>query len=224
MESLVQRSRQYKVTSVDVLLPSAYLPSVGWFAQLYSHSKVWIEGHDHYQKQTCRNRCVIASPNGVLPLTIPIDRYDTPKCAMRDIRISDHGNWRRLHLNALDSAYRNSPFFEYYIDDFLPFYERKYEFLYDYNRELVELVCRLIGVEREIQCTAGYGETMAVQPLDLRTILANKHYDVPIPGFTPKPYYQTFQQRWGFLPNLSIVDLLFNMGPESILVLRDSVR
>lgn len=215
---------------MDVLLPSAYLPSVGWFTQLYSHSKVWIEGHDHYQKQTCRNRCVIASPNGVLPLTVPIERYDTPKCAMCDIRISDHGNWRHLHLNALDSAYRNSPFFEYYIDDFLPFYEKKFTFLFDYNMELVQLVCKLIGLEREIQCTTGYGEvgsytdTEAPQLLDMRTVLSNKHYDAPIPGFVPKSYYQTFQQRFEFLPNLSIVDLLFNMGPESILVLRDSVR
>jgi hypothetical protein len=149
---------------------------------------------------------------------------------MCDIRISDHGNWRHLHLNALDSAYRNSPFFEYYIDDFLPFYEKKFTFLFDYNMELVQLVCKLIGLEREIQCTTGYGEvgsytdTEAPQLLDMRTVLSNKHYDAPIPGFVPKSYYQTFQQRFEFLPNLSIVDLLFNMGPESILVLRDSVR
>jgi hypothetical protein len=143
---------------------------------------------------------------------------------MRDIRISDHGNWRHLHLNALDSAYRNSPFFEYYIDDFLPFYEKKYEFLYDYNLQLVQLICKFIGMEREIKSTTGYGETDAEQPQDMRTLLSNKHYDISLPGFTPKPYYQTFQQRWGFLPNLSIVDLLFNMGPESILVLRDSVK
>lgn len=206
---------------MEVLLPSSYLPSVGWFVQLYSHSRAWIEAHDHYQKQTCRNRCVIASPNGVLPLTVPIERYDTPKCPMRDIRISDHGNWRHLHLNALDSSYRNSPFFEYYIDDFLPFYEKKYTFLYDYNLELVQLICKLIGLEREILPTTAYGETTSTEAQDMRMLLSNKHYDAPIPGFTPKPYYQTFQQRFDFFPNLSIVDLLFNMGPESILVLRD---
>ena len=131
------------------------------------------------------------------------------KQLMKDVRISDHGEWRRQHWNALESAYMNSPFFMYYQDDFRPFYDKKYEFLVDFNTELTLLILKLAGINKELRLTESYtrhtdGTT------DFRQMVE--------PGVqesaAPHPYWQVFKQKYGFLPNLSAVDLLFNMGPE----------
>ena len=98
-------------------LSSAYLAPVEYYTKLLAYDKIFIEQHDHYMKQTYRNRCTITGPDGELALSIPTVKPDTPKCPMKDIRISDHGNWRHLHWNAIE-AYNNTPFFEYYKDDF----------------------------------------------------------------------------------------------------------
>ena len=156
---------------------------------------------------------------GLLALSIPIVKPDTLKCPTKDIRISDHGNWRHLHWNALVSAYNMSPFFEYYEEDFAPFYEKKYEFLFDYNEELRQLICRLLDLHPNVIYTEEYQSEV---PNDFREIIRPKH-EGEDPSFSPKPYYQVFQGKHGFLPNMSIVDLLFNMGPEGLLVLRDSI-
>ena len=126
-----------------VFLSSAYLAPIEYYTKLLAYDKVFIEQHDHYMKQTYRNRCTIAAPDGELALSIPTVKPDSLKCPMRDIRISDHGNWQHLHWNALESAYNHTPFFEYYKDDFHPFYEKKYEFLVDFNEELCHLICSL---------------------------------------------------------------------------------
>ena len=114
-------------------LSSAYLAPVEYYTKLLAYDKVFVEQHDHYIKQTYRNRCTIAGPSGELALSIPTVKPDTLKCPMKDIRISDHGNWRHLHWNTIESAYNSTPFFEYYKDDFRPFYEKKYEFLIDFT-------------------------------------------------------------------------------------------
>ena len=108
------------------LLTSAYLAPIQWYAKLFHSNGCWIEQHDHFQKQTYRNRCIIATANGAQALTIPIERpsgEQASRMAMKDIRISDHGNWRHIHWQAIVSAYNDSPFFEYYADDFLPFFQ-----------------------------------------------------------------------------------------------------
>ena len=126
---------------MPIYLSSSYLAPVQYYSKLYMADDVVIEHHDNYVKQTYRNRCVITGANGPLPLTIPVEKPDAPKAPMRDIRISDHGNWRHLHWNALVSAYRTTPFFEYYEDDFRPFYEERWEFLVDFNEALRQKVC-----------------------------------------------------------------------------------
>ena len=107
-------------TQTTVLLSTAYLAPVEYYTKLLAYDRIRIEQYDHYQKQTYRNRCTIASPSGPLALTVPTVKPSTLKCFTRDIRISDHGNWRHLHWNALESAYNHTPFFEYYKDDFRP--------------------------------------------------------------------------------------------------------
>ena len=212
------------MTSKDIILGSAYLAPVSYFAALYSCRKAYIERYDHYMKQTYRNRCVIASADGSLSLTIPVEKSSEGKCAMKDIRVAEHGNWRHVHRNAFVAAYKQSPFFDYYADEFNAFFDRKYEFLYDFNMELTQWLCEQIDIQPELVPTTEYMDTCE-GILDLREAIHPKKSAVDMASFyRPVPYYQVFDSRHGFQPDLSIVDLLFNMGPERLVVLRDGVN
>lgn len=191
----------------NTLLCSAYLPPVNFFTAIKSGGDVLIEQYDNYCKQTYRNRCRIATAGGIQTLTIPVVKSDSPKQLMKDVRISDHGDWRRQHWNALESAYMNSPFFMYYQDDFRPFYERRIEFLIDFNTQLTELILKLAGMDKKIKLTESYSRP-STGINDLRQIID------PQQTSQNRPYWQVFKQKYGFQPNLSAVDLLFNMGPE----------
>ena len=204
---------------MQLLLSSAYLPPISFFtAMSESGGEVFIEQFDSYHKQTFRNRALIATSNGVQSLTIPVVKSEGGKMLMKDVRISDHGEWRHLHWNALETAYMNSPFFIYYQDDLRPFYEKRYEFLLDFNMELTGTIADLIGFKPEFKLTEQY-VTDVDGITDLRA--AVKADAIPMPEV--KPYYQVFARKNGFLKGMSIVDLLFNMGPESILVLKDRI-
>ena len=208
-----------------IYLTSAYWAPVVYYAQLMACERAYIERYDNYVKQTYRNRCVIAAADGPLALTIPTEKSEALKCPMKDVRISDHGNWRHMHWNALVSNYRNSPFFEYYADDFRVFYEKKYSFLWDFNQEICHLVCELIDIHPQMEGTAEYRTSFIENELDLREWIHPKRISsLQNIGFTAEPYYQVFKDKLGFLPNLSIADLLFNMGPESLLVLQKCVQ
>ena len=233
------------------LLSTTYFGPVQWYQKLNRHRCI-IEQHDNFVKQTYRNRCVIASANGPQTLTVPIERYDGMKCAMRDIRISDHGNWRHLHWQALVSAYGETPFFEYYADDIRPFFEeRRWKYLLDFNLDITHTLCSLLDVRPDLtlsdhyidadeticggggldRAAAGFGGAVkgldgAVEGLggsssacslfvDYRDAIRPKH-PLPDAEFEARPYYQVRAQRHGFLPNLSVLDLLFNEGPEGI--------
>lgn len=198
-------------------ISTAYLGPVQQYSKMFHFPEVRIETSENYLKQSYRNRCIIAGANGPLPLSVPIVKPDTLKCLTKDIRISDHGNWRHLHWNAIVSAYNSTPFFEYYEDDFAPFYEKKYEFLFDFNEELRMLICQLLDIQPQIQYTTSFEADVEN---DVRWISPKQ--DIADPSFLLKPYYQVFQDKHGFLPNLSIIDLLFNTGNEGILILRDS--
>ena len=191
------------------LLCSAYLPPVSFFTAINSGGDVLIEQYDNYCKQTYRNRCRIATAGGIQTLTIPVVKTDSPKQLMKDVRISDHGEWRHQHWNALESAYMNSPFFMYYQDDFRPFYEKKYEFLVDFNTELTLLIMKLAGIDKPIKLTESYSRQQEGIN-DLRYLIEPGKGEPE----NPKEYWQVFKQKYGFIRNLSAVDLLFNMGPE----------
>ena len=208
---------------MDILLSSAYLAPIQYYSKLLQCGSdvTYIEAYDNYAKQTYRNRCLIADANGPLALTIPTEKPAEGKCLMRDIRISDHGNWRHQHWNALEAAYRHTPFFLYYEDDFRPFFEKKISFLYDFNMQLTELVCGLIGLDAALKATDTYRKNPDGMA-DFRTLISAKASWETDGAFHPAEYYQVFKEKHGFIPNLSIVDLLFNMGPESILILNES--
>ncbi len=202
----------------QLLLSTTYFGPIQWYQKLYRAESVQIERWESFQKQTYRNRCIIATTNGPQALTVPIERQFTINC-IKDIRISDHGNWRHLHWNALQSAYGESPFFDYYQDDIRPFFEQRWDYLFDFNEAIREKMCELLDIQPKVD----YSKEFTVYSLsscvpDYRMVIRPKNPE-PDPDFTPKRYYQVYEQKHGFLPNLSILDLLFNMGPESIFYL-----
>jgi hypothetical protein len=199
-----------------VLLSSAYFGPIQYYSKLFHCDEAYVERFDHYMKQTYRNRCVIMTTNGPQSLTVPIEGFEGAKCFMRDIRISDHGNWRHLHLNALESAYGESPYYEYYIDDIRPFFEKRWDYLYDFNMEICLKMCDSIDIHPNIIPTDTYMQNDEMD--DFRESIRPKH-PLPDENFQSRKYYQVYQQRFGFVENLSILDLLFNMGPEGIFYL-----
>jgi hypothetical protein len=198
---------------MTVLLSTTYFGPVQWYQKLYRSDEAEIEQWESFQKQTYRNRCLIAAPNGIQALTVPVEHTVSP--LIKDLKVSDHGNWRHLHWNALVTAYSESPFFEYYQDDIRPFYEQRWDYLLDYNEAIRTKICELIDIQPKVTLTGEYSRS---SDNDYREAIRPKH-SAPDPDFTPRPYYQVYQQKHGFLPNLSILDLLFNMGSESIFYL-----
>lgn len=218
------------------LLSTTYFGPVQWYQKLYRAEHVEIEQWESFQKQTYRNRCLIATTQGVQALTVPIVRGESP--LIKDIRISDHGNWRHLHWNALQSAYGDSPFFDYFQDDIRPFFENKWEFLLDFNEAIRVKMCELIDIPVcSIRFTEDYSaapfadkeESASKSSVNSKPTTVNKYQDfrsainpkhpAEDPDFVARPYYQVYQQKHGFLSNLSILDLLFNMGREGIFFL-----
>ncbi len=190
-----------------------------WYASVLADGTCKINTADVYRRQTVRNRCDIVGANGVQTLTVPVTLPETARggrCPIREVVISDHGNWRHVHWQTLASAYGMSPFFDYYADDIRPFFEeRKWKYLFDYNLDITVKMLELIGAEGiEVQLT---DEAIAQpgQAIQVTTKQCSSP-SVPVPV---KPYYQTFQRRHGFIPGLSILDLLFNEGPEAIMKL-----
>lgn len=189
-----------------MLLSSTYFGPVQWYQKLNRCPRVMIEACDSYRKQTYRNRCIIAAEGGPLALTVPV---------ADGLRVSDHGRWRHNHWQALQSAYGESPFFEFYEDDLRPLFEPRWELLYDYNEAIRQTLCTLLDIH---PCVAFTTEYQPSAPDDFREVIQPKHPQAD-PDFVPKPYWQVYAHRHGFLPNLSVLDLLLNMGPESIFYL-----
>jgi len=214
--------RQEKSPSGDlgVFLSSAYLAPIQYYSKL-AHYPVCIEKHCNYVKQTYRNRCNIAAANGVISLTIPVDKENKEKCLTRDVRISAHDDWQTLHWRTIVSAYNSTPFFEYYQDDFRPFYEKKWNFLFDFNCEIQQKVIELLDIDVNIRFTDEYKTDFSLNEIDFREAIHPKKKTEDA-NFSLTPYYQVFDKKFGFLSNLSIIDLLFNMGNEAAIVLKKS--
>src|ERR1700748_379266 len=189
-----------------VVLPMLYLPPVEYFAELNRYkASILIEHEEHFPKQTYRNRANICSPDGVLALTVPVIKGSKNHTSIKDVQISYDFNWQRLHWMSLQACYRRSAYFEYYEDDFAPFYENKETYLFDYNEKLLHLLLKFTKIKANLTYTESY-EVEYLGLTDLRSSLSpKKEID-----FEQTPYFQVFEEKNGFLKNLSIVDLLFN--------------
>lgn len=194
------------------LLPMFYLPPVSYFTALNQHKpNILIEKHEHFPKQTYRNRTNIYSPDGPLTLVVPVVKGSKVHTPTKDVKISNDFAWQRLHWMGLQTCYRRSAYFEYYEDDFARFYEQQFTMLFDYNEELLNMVLKFLKMPVQLQYTDEYHRDYP-QLTDYRnTIHPKKEAEVE-----QKTYFQVFEERKGFLKDLSIVDLLFNQGPQAV--------
>lgn len=189
----------------QVLLTTAYLPNVQYLSQVLKSDEVFIEAHENFVKQTYRNRCDILTSNGKLSLSIPLAKQ-ADKEIITNKRISYAENWQQQHWRAITSAYKNSPYFEFFEDEFKPFYHQQYEYLFDFNLQLLQTVLHILRIKKTIHLTSDY-QSKVFSYSDCREITDKANVSVNV-----KPYYQQFAIKHGFTSNLSCIDLLFNEG------------
>lgn len=197
---------------MKVLLHPTYFPSIATFSVMAQKGIIW-EVHDNYQKQTYRNRCYICTDQGRQMLNIPIKHVGGEQGRQKyaEVRIDNNYGWQRQHFKTLQTAYRSSPFFEFYEDHLVSLFETKFEFLLDYNFKTVETVCSLLSMDFSFEKTAKY-EVSPAQVVDAR-FLVNAKKSLT---WHQKEYVQVFSERHGFIYNTSILDLLFNEGTNAL--------
>jgi hypothetical protein len=201
---------------MDLLMHPGYFPNCINMACLAQEEVTW-ETCDNYQKQTYRNRCYIATDQGRLMLNIPIQHVGgaTGRQLYRDVRLENSYPWQRQHWRSLETAYRAAPFFEYFEADLRPLFENSFTFLLDLNLATIERLCTLLELPFPDGRTTSY-DTDPERVQDARQLIEAKGRDSwPVPRYT-----QVFQERHGFLPNLSTLDLLFNEGTAAVEYLR----
>ncbi len=204
------------------LLTTAYFPPAPYFSLIAQSRRVLIEREENYHKQTYRNRCIILGANGPLPLVIPVLRGSFHKTAIRELQIDNSRRWRDLHIKGIISAYAAAPYFEYYVDPIREVIMKPFRYLIDLNSEATEMICRTIGVTTAIGFTERY-ETEGAGENDYRYSITAKSV-ARVPGYRERPYRQVFAEKHGFVPGLSIIDILLNNGPGTLPLLRGSLE
>ncbi|WP_396208951.1 WbqC family protein [Flavobacterium sp.] len=194
----------------NLLIHPSYFPSISHYIALVQADKVMFEMEDNFQKQTNRNRMYIYSPNGIQLLNVPIKHSPEKHQKYKDVRIENDFAWQKNHFKSLEAAYRTSPFFEYFEDDFRPIFEKKHDFLMELNLEIFELVNKSLGIIITSNETVEYFHE-AIDFNDLRPLINGKKDATKIEAYT-----QVFEEKQGFLNNLSILDLLFNEGRYAV--------
>ena len=195
---------------MNILIHPSYFPSISHYIAMIQADSVTFEMEDNFQKQTNRNRMYIYSPNGVQLLNIPVKHAVEKHQKYKDVRIENDFGWQKNHFKSLEAAYRTSPFFEYFEDDFRPLFEKKHEFLMDLNLEVFELVNDSLGINIETKKTIDFFHE-ATNYTDFRHLVNGKKDTIKLEEYT-----QVFNEKHGFLNNLSILDLLFNEGRYAV--------
>jgi len=194
------------------VFPMFYLPPVEYFVKLNTYKpNILIEKEENFPKQTYRNRANIYSPDGLLVLTVPVVKGSKTHTKVKDVKISYDFEWQRLHWLSLQACYRRSAYFEYYEDDFSKFYHQNFPFLFDYNEQLLLFILKALKLKVSLKYTGTYQAEYKLLTDFRETINPKKESN-----FDQKPYFQLFEERKGFIKNLSIVDLLFNQGPQAL--------
>jgi hypothetical protein len=195
-----------------IVLSSAYFPNIQYISKFLLYDNIIIDIYENYSRQSYRNRCCIVSANGVLPLTVPVKK--NYRCLMKDIEIDYSEKWQKTHEKALLSAYKNSPFYEYYIDEIIVFFQSKEKYLYEFNKKILDKILSILKMEKNYTFSNDF--VISDNILNLRETINPKpsknKYD---PCFQAVPYIQVFSDKFGFCGNLSILDLIFMQGPVS---------
>lgn len=205
---------QMKIKNV---FSSCYLPPIVYFKHWITANEIVIDVNEFFVKQTYRNRCTILGADGKLDLIVPIHKRNS-KQLMKEVKISYDDNWKKNHWKSIESAYRSSPYFEFYEDEFFGFYhEKNYELLVEFNMDLIRLILKLLKKQDEFELSKNYVEqTDGV--IDFRNEISPKNKSLN--EFKQPEYIQVFSDKLGFQKNLSIIDLLFNEGPNSLAYLQ----
>ncbi|MEZ5003405.1 MAG: WbqC family protein [Chitinophagales bacterium] len=210
---------------MKIVLDSHYAPSIAWWALAARAEEVCIEQHSFFRKGTYRNRCHIYGANGLLRLSIPLKKGKGQRSTMKDVQISYDHDWRKLHWESLCSAYRSSPYFEFYEMEFNELYQQEILSLHAFNLKVINEVKKLLGLDKEWSLTSAYQENYNQEWIDGREIIhpnAEKHI-LKESIFLPE-YLQVFGDKHGWLADLSILDLLFNVGPASLDYLTEQIK
>ncbi|MGQ8338475.1 WbqC family protein [Sunxiuqinia sp. A32] len=206
-----------------ILLSTAYLPPIQYISKFLSYNTIWLEAFENFTKQTYRNRTIILGANGPESLVVPVEKGRS-KQLVCDLKISYDTNWQHIHWQAIVSAYNSSPFFEFLEADFIPFFQKKYEYLFDYNLQIMQVIFEILEIKPNIKQTLDF-EQVEESCLNFREAIHPKPKKAIIdPNFKQNPYSQVFDDKFGFTPNLSILDLLFNCGSESYSKILEYVR
>ena len=204
----------------NIILELQYLPPLQYFTKFVKYEQVSIEQHENYIKGSYRNRCYIYGSHGPLRLSIPLLKGKNEQQNIREVQIASREAWEAHHWQSIQSAYGNAPFFEFYADDFRPVFEKKHKYLFDLNWQLLELILPFLGLDTFPKLTSEYQKAYLAPNFDFRNgIFPKKHRQKEDPYFQPQAYPQVFAEKKGFVPNLSILDLLFCTGPEAGLIL-----
>ncbi len=198
-------------------IETAYLPPVQYWNKWLERPLVYIEACEHYVKGSYRNRCYLAGSHGPLCLSIPLLKGKNEGQPIREVRIDKSRPWHKQHWQSIQSCYGKAPFFEHYAAELEAFYQNPPDFLFDWNMQLLNWMQRQLGLEAiQLKHTTSYARQLPKEIDDWRYAISPKaHRAGPDPDFTPRPYPQLFEDRLGFLPGLSALDLLLCMGPES---------
>lgn len=205
----------------SILLSTACFAPVQYYSKILKAESVYIEQFENFIKQTYRNRYTILGGNGPIDLIVPVVKGRGPKTLIKDLQISYDTDWQRNHWRTIFSAYGSSPYFEYYADDLAPFFEKKFNFLLEYNLAIHKSLCELFEIDYNIILTEDF-EKVPLETDNYRERISPKVKTPSDPHFYPAPYTQVFSDKLGFAQNLSIIDLLFNEGPNSYSILEQS--